>query len=71
MPTLSNISDCEEDEHDIIAEYENQESDGDQGNIQKNEGSGSENEEQTGRRIDPSTSKTRIVLSFMEKDMKR
>ncbi|CAK9806214.1 Protein TIPIN homolog [Anthophora quadrimaculata] len=67
MPTLSNISDCEEDEHDIIAEYENQESDGDQGNIQKNEGSGSENEEQTGRRIDPSTSKTRIVRNPLPK----
>ncbi|CAK9830888.1 Protein TIPIN homolog [Anthophora retusa] len=67
MPTLSNTSDCEEDEHDIIAEYENQESDGDQGNIQRNEGSGSENEEHTERRIDPSTSKTRIVRNPLPK----
>lgn len=69
MTTLSNTSDYdEEDEHDIIAEYENQESDGDQGN-QKN--SDSENdqskEENTVRRIDPSSSKKHIVRNPLPK----
>ncbi|XP_012176309.1 protein TIPIN homolog [Bombus terrestris] len=70
MTTLSNTSDYdEEDEHDIIAEYENQESDGDQGNVQKN--SDSENdqskEENAVRRIDPSSSKKHIVRNPLPK----
>ncbi|XP_071861629.1 TIMELESS-interacting protein [Bombus fervidus] len=70
MTTLSNTSDYdEEDEHDIVAEYENQESDGDQGNVQKN--SDSENdqskEENTVRRIDPSSSKKHIVRNPLPK----
>lgn len=70
MTTLSNTSDYdEEDEHDIIAEYENQESDGDQGNVRKN--SDSENdqskEENTVRRIDPSSSKKHIVRNPLPK----
>ncbi|KOC68406.1 Protein TIPIN like protein [Habropoda laboriosa] len=71
MSTLSNTSDCEDDEHDIIAEYENRESDGDQGNIQRNEGSDSEDQEgeekNAKRRIDPSTSKTHIVRNPVPK----
>lgn len=70
MTTLSNTSDYDdEDEHDIIAEYENQESDGDQGNVQKN--SDSENdqskEENTIRRIDPLSSKKHIVRNPLPK----
>lgn len=77
MPTLSNASDYDEDEHDIVAEYENQESDeGDQGNVARNAASGSENEgcneeaeneENTARRVDPSTSKKRIVRNPLPK----
>ncbi|KAK1127344.1 hypothetical protein K0M31_003887 [Melipona bicolor] len=64
MTTLSNTSDYDEDEHDIVAEYENQESDGDQNNTQKN--SDSENdqnkEENIVRRIDPSTSSKKHII---------
>ena len=64
MTTLSNTSDYDEDEHDIVAEYENQESDGNQNNTQKN--SDSENdqnkEKNIVRRIDPSTSSKKHVI---------
>ncbi|CAD1476726.1 unnamed protein product [Heterotrigona itama] len=64
MTTLSNTSDYDENEHDIVAEYENQESDGDQNNTQKN--SDSENDQNKGenivRRIDPSTSSKKHII---------
>lgn len=70
MTTLSNTSDYdEEDEHDIIAEYENQDSDGDQGNVQKNSDSEIDQSkgENTVRRIDPSSSKKHIVRNPLPK----
>lgn len=70
MPTLSNVSDYE-DEPDIVAEYENQKSDEDQVNVDRGDGAGSDNdgdaEEGTARRIDPSTSKKHIVRNPLPK----
>lgn len=64
MTTLSNTSDYDEDDQDIVAEYENQESDGHQGNVKKY--SDSENEENkdenTTRRIDPATSSKKYIV---------
>ncbi|XP_076245693.1 TIMELESS-interacting protein [Calliopsis andreniformis] len=69
MSTLSNASDYE-DEPDIVAEYENRNSDEDQGNVSRDEGTGSGNEENTEntvRRIDPSTSKKHAVRNPLPK----
>lgn len=64
MMTLSNTSDYDEDEYDIVTEYENQEFDGGQNDTQKN--SDSENdqskEENIARRIDPSTSFKKHII---------
>ncbi|XP_076751868.1 TIMELESS-interacting protein [Xylocopa sonorina] len=70
MSTLCN-SDYEDDD-DIVAEYEKQESDGNQGNVDKNEGFDSENEESkeeenTARRVDPSSSKRHVVRNPLPK----
>ncbi|XP_076630073.1 TIMELESS-interacting protein [Colletes latitarsis] len=70
MPVLSNLSDYE-DEDDIIAEYETRDSDVNQLNVERDEGTGSENEESTEannvRRIDPSTSKKHVVRNPIPK----
>ncbi|XP_054005989.1 protein TIPIN homolog [Hylaeus anthracinus] len=70
MPTLSNASDYE-DVDDIVAEYEKQDSDGDQLNANRDEVLGSENEESeeanTARRIDPSTSKKHVIRNPIPK----
>ena len=65
MPTLSNGSDYE-DEYDIVAEYENQDSDRDKIDVNRDEDAGLDNEESTGRRIDPSTS-THVVRNPLPK----
>lgn len=68
----SNTSDYNEDEQDIVAEYENRESNDDQNDLQRNEDFGSENEDEnkdegTARRIDPSTSKKHVVRNPLPK----
>ena len=65
MPTLSNGSDYE-DEYDIVAEYENQDSDRDKIDVNRDEDAGLDNEESTGRKIDPSTS-THVVRNPLPK----
>lgn len=67
MPMLSNVSDHDEDGDDILAEYENKDSDEDQVNVNKNEDIGSENEEETARRIDPTTSVKHVVRNPIPK----
>ena len=66
MPTLSNGSDYE-DEYDIVAEYENQDSDIDKIDVNRDEDAGLDNEESTGRKIDPSTSRTHVVRNPLPK----
>ena len=66
MPTLSNGSDCE-DEHDIVAEYENEDADRDNIDVNRDEDAGSDYEESTGRKIDPSTSKAHVVRNPLPK----
>lgn len=64
MPTLSNDI---EDEHDVVAEYKNTDSDEDQFNTNKNEDIGSDNEENTARRIDPTSTKRSVVRNPIPK----
>lgn len=62
MTTLSDTSDCNENEHDIIVQYENQESEEDiiqQKSDFENEES---KEENTVKRIDPSTSSKKHIV---------
>lgn len=66
MPTLSNGSDYE-DEHDIVAEYENQDSDRDNIDVNRDGDKDSDYEESTGRKIDPSTSKPHAVRNSLPK----
>ncbi|KAF3420179.1 hypothetical protein E2986_09446 [Frieseomelitta varia] len=63
MTTLSNTSDYDEDEHDIVTEYENQESDGDQNNKKNSDSENDQNkEENIVKRIDPSTSSKKHII---------
>ncbi|XP_017763557.1 PREDICTED: protein TIPIN homolog [Eufriesea mexicana] len=65
MTTLSNTSDYDETNDDIVAEYENQESDGHQGNVEKysdSENEESKEEKNTRRRIDPATSSKKHII---------
>ena len=67
MPTsLSNGSDYE-DEHDIVAEYENQDADGINIDVNSDEDAALDNEESHGRKIDPSTSKLHVVRNPLPK----
>ena len=66
MPTLSNGSDCDN-EDDIIAEYENRDSDGNNIDVNRDEDADADNEENTGRKIDPSTSKAHVVRNPLPK----
>ena len=66
MPTLSNGSDFD-DENDIVAEYENRDSDGDNIDANRDEDANPDYEGSTGRRIDPSTSKTHVVRNPLPK----
>ncbi|XP_026670051.1 protein TIPIN homolog [Ceratina calcarata] len=69
----SNTSDYDEDEQDIVAQYENQESHEDQSSFQRNDDFGSEKEdeenkdEDTSRRIDPPTTKKHVVRNPLPK----
>lgn len=67
MPMLSNTSDHDDDEDDILAEYENKDSDEDQVNVDKNEDIGSENEEEPARRIDPTAPVKHVVRNPIPK----
>ncbi|XP_076668632.1 TIMELESS-interacting protein [Andrena cerasifolii] len=66
MPTLSNGSD-HDDVDDIVAEYENQDSERDKIDVNRDEDADPDYEESTGRRIDPSTSKTHVVRNPLPK----
>lgn len=64
MTTLSDTSDCNENEHDIIVQYENQESEEDQDIIQQKSDLENEEskEENIVKRIDPSTSSKKHIV---------
>ncbi|XP_006623911.1 protein TIPIN homolog [Apis dorsata] len=63
MTTLSDTSDYNENEHDIIVQYENQESEEDQDIIQqKLDLENEENKEENIKRIDPSTSSKKHIV---------
>ncbi|XP_029038036.1 protein TIPIN homolog [Osmia bicornis bicornis] len=64
MSTLSNDI---EDEHDVVGEYKNTDSDEDQFNTSKNEDIGSDNEKSTARRIDPTSTKRSVVRNPIPK----
>ena len=64
MSTLSNDI---EDEHDVVGEYKNTDLDEDQFNTSKNEDIGSDNEENTARRIDPTSTKRSVVRNPIPK----